>query len=114
MTRIDPSAPSDFDFIIGTWHVLHRRLNARLAGCDEWTEFTGTTTTSKVLQGFGNVEDNVLHFPDGDVRAVALRSFDASTGSWAIAPTRSTSQAWPTPAVMASVLVTARSAIVSS
>ena len=84
MTRIDPSAPSDFDFIIGTWHVSHRRLNARLAGCDQWTEFTGTTTTSKVLQGFGNVEDNVLHFPDGEVRAVALRSFDASTGSWAI------------------------------
>lgn len=84
MTRVNPAAPSDFDFIVGTWHVLHRRLNARLAGCDEWTEFTGTTTTSKVLQGFGNVEDNVLHFPDGDVRAVALRSFDASTAAWAI------------------------------
>jgi hypothetical protein len=37
-----------------------------------------------VLQGFGNLEDNVLHFPEGSVRALALRSFDTSTQTWAI------------------------------
>lgn len=78
------SAPSDFDFIIGDWHVKHRRLKARLAGSTDWFEFAGRSSTRKVLGGFGNVEDNILNFPDGTVRAAALRSFDQTTGTWAI------------------------------
>jgi len=81
----DPNAaPTDFDFIIGRWRFAHRRLNARLAGCTEWTTFTGTSTTRKVLEGYGNVEDNVLDFPDGPVRVLALRSFDPESRRWAI------------------------------
>ncbi len=76
--------PSDFDFIIGEWRVLHRRLNSRLQGSNEWTEFRGTSSTRKILGGFGNVEDNVLQFPDGDVRAAAFRSYDRNTRCWAI------------------------------
>lgn len=80
-----PSAePSDFDFIIGRWRVLHRRLNERLSGCTDWTEFDGTSSTRKILGGFGNVEDNVLQFPGGEVRAAAVRSFDPRSGTWAI------------------------------
>jgi hypothetical protein len=76
--------PSDFDFMIGTWNVRHRRLNSRLTGCTEWTEFSGRSSTCKILGGFGNVEDNVLRFPDGEVRAAAFRSFDPATRTWAI------------------------------
>lgn len=78
------ASPSDFDFIIGHWHVRHRRLKARLCECNEWVEFEGSTTTRKILGGFGNVEDNVLQFPDGEVRAAALRSFNPETQTWAI------------------------------
>ena len=77
-------ASSDFDFIIGDWIVRHRRLNERLCDCTEWTEFHGTSSTRKILGGFGNVEDNVLNFPAGAVRAAAFRSFDSTTGTWAI------------------------------
>ena len=76
--------PADFDFIIGHWSVDHRRLNERLAGCTEWTAFTGTSTTQKILGGFGNLEDNFLSLPDGPYRAVALRSFDTTTKQWSI------------------------------
>ena len=76
--------PRDFDFIIGDWRVQHRRLNARLCGCTDWTEFVGTSSTRKILNGLGNVEDNVLHFPDGAVNAAALRSFNVHTQEWAI------------------------------
>lgn len=76
--------PSDFDFIIGDWHVRHRRLNSRLTGCTQWTEFAGKSSTRKILGGFGNVEDNVLSFPDGEVQAAAFRSFDLATQTWAI------------------------------
>ncbi|WP_439568545.1 DUF1579 domain-containing protein [Sphingopyxis sp.] len=74
----------DFDFQIGSWQVKHRRLQARLAGCDVWDEFDGTCDMRPILGGHGNVEDNVLHIPGGTYRAVALRSFDPAQNSWAI------------------------------
>jgi len=77
-------APGDFDFIIGKWDVAHRRLNARLCGCTEWTTFSGLSSTVKTLGGFGNLEDNLLHFPEGSFRAVALRSFCAVSATWSI------------------------------
>ena len=84
MPPIAHAAPTDFDFIIGRWRVTHRRLDQRLVGCTDWTTFTGTSTTRKVLDGYGNVEDNLLDFPDGQVRALALRSFNPATRTWAI------------------------------
>ncbi|WBS02298.1 DUF1579 domain-containing protein [Pseudoduganella sp. SL102] len=77
-------APADFDFVIGDWHVRHRRLKERLAHCEEWLEFDGAMSTRKILGGFGNVEDNILRFPDQEVRAIALRSYDAATKQWSI------------------------------
>ena len=70
--------------MIGRWRVNHHRLNERLTGCTQWTEFDGLSTTTKVLGGFGNIEDNILRFPSGDVRAIAMRSFDPETRAWSI------------------------------
>ncbi|MGN6829208.1 DUF1579 domain-containing protein [Paucibacter sp. M5-1] len=78
-----PSA-ADFDFIIGRWAVRHRRLRERLAGCSEWQEFSGSSSTRKILGGFGNIEDNLLALPEGEYRAAALRSFDPASGQWSI------------------------------
>lgn len=75
---------SDFDFEFGRWTVEHRRLKARLVGCDDWDVFTGTSETRAVLGGNGNIEDNLLHVPDGPYRAIAIRSFNAAQGTWAI------------------------------
>ena len=83
-TLTSQPSPTDFDFMLGDWQVTQRRLNARLVGCTEWTEFQGTSSTRKILGGRGNVEDNVLHFPDGAVRAAAFRSFNVPTQEWAI------------------------------
>ena len=79
-----PSAPTEFDFVVGDWLVKHRRLNERLMNCQDWTEFDGQMSTRKILGGFGNIEDNLLCFPDGTFRAIALRSFDLGTGTWSI------------------------------
>ncbi len=78
------SAPGDFDFIIGNWAVQHRRLRRRLAGCADWDEFQGSSSTRKVLGGFGNLEDNLLALPEGAYRALALRSYDTASRQWAI------------------------------
>jgi len=84
MQSVKTSSSSDFDFVIGSWTVAHRRLKERLANCDEWIEFRGTSETRQLLGGFGNVEDNFLELPDGPYRAVALRSFNALQNEWAI------------------------------
>lgn len=77
-------SPTDFDFIIGSWTVRHERLNQLFSGCTEWTEFSGLSSTSKTLGGYGNLEDNLLRFPGGDARAAAIRSYSADLGTWSI------------------------------
>ena len=32
-------APHDFDFLVGSWNVRHRKLKTRLAGSNDWDEF---------------------------------------------------------------------------
>lgn len=38
----------------------------------------------KILGGFGNLEDNLLHFPGSSFRAIALRSYNSETRKWSI------------------------------
>ena len=78
------SAVHDFDFYMGSWRVHHRRLNERLAGTDEWEEFEGTSVAWPLLDGAGNVDDNLLELPAGTYRAISLRSFDPATNQWSI------------------------------
>jgi len=84
LDKIETNAPKDFNFLIGMWEVKHRRLKTVLSSCTEWVEFDGQSSTSRTLGGFGNLEDNLLHFPDGSFRAVALRSFNKETKQWSI------------------------------
>jgi hypothetical protein len=74
----------DWTFLYGTWRVHHRRLVARLADGDEWQEFEGTSELRPLMDGAGNVDDNVLELPGGTYRAVSLRSLDPATGLWSI------------------------------
>jgi hypothetical protein len=79
-----PGTIHDFDFIFGSWRVEHRRLKARLAGCEEWEEFDGTCVAQPILGGAGNIDDCVVNLPAGSYRAASVRTFDPSTQSWAI------------------------------
>ncbi len=77
-------AVHDFDFYMGKWRVHYRRLKERLAGNDEWQEFEGTSTAWPILDGVGNIDDNVLELPAGTYRAISLRTFDPQTQNWSI------------------------------
>jgi hypothetical protein len=74
------SGAHDFDFEFGDWKVHHRVKRAN----GEWYEMEGTSNTRPILGGFGNIEDNVFHRPEGESRGVALRAFDPKTAQWAI------------------------------
>jgi hypothetical protein len=81
---VEGAAEHGFDFLVGSWTVEHRRLKHRLAHSTEWETFTGTSKTWGLMDGQGDVDDNVLHAPAGTYRAVTLRSFDKATKSWSI------------------------------
>jgi hypothetical protein len=70
--------------MIGDWRVRHSRLKVRLANCTDWEEFEGLSSTSRILGGYGNLEDNLLQFPDGAFRAVAMRSYCPTSKTWSI------------------------------
>lgn len=78
------STINDFDFLMGSWHIRHRRLKERLAGCQDWEIFEGTCTARHILGGSGNLDDNLLELPSGSYRAVTLRTFSPATGLWSI------------------------------
>ncbi len=84
LTELDSGAPDDFDFEIGDWRVKHRKLKEIFNDCHDWLEFEGESSTTKILGGFGNVENNLLHHPDASFRAIAIRSYDKKARKWAI------------------------------
>ena len=77
-------AVHDFDFYMGAWWVRHRRLKERLVGSDEWEEFEGTSRAWPLLDGAGNIDDNVLEMPNGTYRAISLRTYEPWSERWSI------------------------------
>ena len=74
----------DFDFLVGSWNVSHRRLQQRLANDTRWEEFRGMCDCRPIIGGLGNIDDNVLELPAGPYRAATLRVFDPAVGLWSI------------------------------
>jgi quinol monooxygenase YgiN len=83
-TENEATGVNDFDFLIGSWRVHHRRLKERLAGNHEWIEFEGMCVMQKILGGAGNMDENFLDFPADAYRAVTLRTYDAAKKQWSI------------------------------
>lgn len=74
----------DWDWLVGSWNVRHRRLKQRLANSNEWDEFNGTSTLWLTLNGHGTIDDNVLELPSGTYRAVGIRAFNPTIRKWSI------------------------------
>src|SRR5262245_17662123 len=66
----------DWQWLVGTWDVFHRRLRERLVGNNEWEEFGGASALWLTLGGLGTIDDNLLHLPAGDYRGLSVRAFD--------------------------------------
>ena len=93
-----PNRPHDFDFLVGSWRVAHRRLKLRLADNHDWEEFNGTSTLWLTMGGFGTFDDNVLELPQGmyqtaqgngqlgggTYRATGIRSYEPKEKLWSI------------------------------
>lgn len=77
------SGVRDFDFLYGFWHVRNRRLQKRLAGCNEWEEFDATSDCHPILGGAGNQDEFLSPHRPGFV-GMSLRLLDPVTQQWSI------------------------------
>lgn len=84
LTPSQTSSERDFDFLTGSWFIHNRKLNERLAGCQDWTEFGASGTLRKILHGFGNIDDFITEFDGKPFEGMSLRIFNPLTKLWAI------------------------------
>ena len=82
--HLENNGRNDFDFLIGSWRVHHRTLKQRLLGSTEWVEFEGDMVNRKILNGIGNLDENIIHRSTRPVHAIALRLFNPESGEWSI------------------------------
>lgn len=78
------SHANDWQWLLGTWDVSHRRLKERLAGSNEWQEFGGRSALWLTMGGLGTVDDNIVELPGDTYRGLTIRAFDSKQLKWAI------------------------------
>ncbi len=82
--QIEKDGRNDFDFLIGTWKVHHRRLRERLKGSTDWEKFEGEMVDRKILNGLGNMDEGTLYRKTGPIHAISLRVFNLISREWSI------------------------------
>jgi hypothetical protein len=75
---------ADFDFEIGRWKVLSRRLKEWLKGSTAWEEFEGIAVARKVLGGLGIIDEITNERATGPTQGMTVRLFDPQTRQWSI------------------------------
>ncbi|MBK8501351.1 MAG: hypothetical protein IPL46_03600 [Saprospiraceae bacterium] len=74
----------NFDFLIGKWTVLNRRLKERLKNSIEWIEFPAEMETKPILNGLGLMDEmHSSHFGD-DFIGLSIRMVNPRTNIWTI------------------------------
>jgi hypothetical protein len=73
---------TDFDFFIGSWDVVNRRLGAPLSGRTDWDEFPGSSRSWTVFDGQANVDQ--ITFPTKGFSGLTVRLFDPVREQWSL------------------------------
>lgn len=76
--------PHDFDFAYGKWKELSSRLQDPLSGSTKWTQMDGTSVTSPIWNGRGNITELKSDGPDGSLELLALRLYNPNAKQWNI------------------------------
>jgi hypothetical protein len=75
---------NDFDFLVGQWKSVQRRLRERLVGCTDWEVFEADLTMRKILNGLGNIDKVTMHREAGVALGFTLRLYNPETCEWSI------------------------------
>lgn len=71
----------DFDFFVGKWNGVNRRLKKRWVGSDDWDVFPGSLTCGSHLGGVVNL-DYEVEFPTKGWSGMTVRTFHVQTRQW--------------------------------
>src|SRR5690349_1939537 len=74
----------DFDWEFGTWKTVVKRRLRPLTGSQEWVEYQGTTTVSKVWKGRANLVELDVTGPAGRLEALSLRLYNPESRQWSL------------------------------
>jgi hypothetical protein len=74
----------DFDFLVGSWRVHHRRLRERLKGSTAWEEFEGTSVAWAVLDGLGNFDECTMEREAGRLHGMTVRLYNPASRQWSL------------------------------
>jgi len=77
-------AINDFNFLVGKWKVLNRRLKERLKGCEEWVEFEAEMETKEILNGLGFMDEMKSSFFGDGFAGLSVRIVNPASGEWRI------------------------------
>lgn len=72
----------DFDFLVGKWNFVNRRLKKRWVGSDEWETFPASLTCESRLDNIVNMDEG--YFPTKGWSGMTLRVFSPKRRQWCL------------------------------
>ena len=77
-------AIQNFDFLIGKWNVINKRLKQRLKNSVEWTVFNAEMETKPFLNGLGLMDEMKSSHYGKDFIGFSIRMVNPKTNIWTI------------------------------
>jgi hypothetical protein len=74
----------NFDFLIGKWTVINRRLKERLNNSTEWIEFPAEMETKEILNGLGSMDEMKTSYFGEEFVGLSVRMFSPKLEEWTI------------------------------
>ena len=74
----------NFDFLIGKWTVINKRLKERLCNSTEWIEFSGEMETKEILNGLGSTDEMKTSLFGDEFVGLSVRMFSPGLNEWTI------------------------------
>ena len=74
----------DFDWEFGVWKTHVKRRTHPLSGSQDWVEYDGTTTVSKIWNGRANLVELDVTGPAGHLEALSLRLYNPEARQWSL------------------------------
>ncbi|WP_266157476.1 hypothetical protein [Dyella silvatica] len=72
----------DFDFFVGHWNFVNRRLKKRWVGSNDWDTFPASLRCESRLGGVVNIDDGV--FPSKGWSGMTVRVFNLKKRQWSL------------------------------
>jgi hypothetical protein len=76
------SGPGDFDFLVGFWEIMNRRLKEPLSGSEDWDVFRSSSECRRVFDGAANFDE--ISIPARGFSGLTLRLFDPERKEWSL------------------------------